>query len=300
MNKQQTFRIPLPPVFSFEECTWFLNRNYDDCLHTITGNSIIKALRLTDKTVLLQIRSDNDALIVDLLEGMITIKEQEQIKAYIIDWLDLGRDIAPFYHLLGKEKKLADMAVSYRGLRLIGIPDLFEALCWSIIGQQINLTFAYKLKRRLTERFGTTILHKEIPYYIFPCSESLATADCTELREMQYSQRKAEYLTGLAQVFARGDISKEQLVTMPFAVQQQALTSLRGIGIWTANYALMKALRVAEAIPYGDVGLLQALVNFDLIKDRKDQASIDKLFRKFKGWESYLVFYLWRSLSEGG
>ena len=301
MNPNKTIRIPLPAAFSFKECLWFLNRNFDDCMHTITGDSILKALPIEGEKVLLQIREQKNALQITVLEGTTTKAKEQYLSAYVTDWFDIEKDITSFYSLLGKEKKLAAMASDYAGLRLLGIPDLFEALCWSIIGQQINLSFAYKLKRRLTERFGTSVTYEDKPYYIFPSPAVLAQADIQELREMQYSQKKAEYLTDLAGVFDRGELSKDQLLLMPsFLDQQQALTALRGIGIWTANYALMKSLRVGEAIPYGDVGLLQALVNKGIIKDRKDQAGIDKLFRKFKGWESYLVFYLWRSLSEPG
>lgn len=299
MNPKRIFRIPLPEVFSFKECLWFLNRDFDDCMHTIAGDSVIKALMINGEQVLIRISADETVLLVEVLKGTFTGAVQQEITGYISDWFDMEKDIVPFYGLLSGEKKLASMAADYEGLRLIGIPDLFEALCWSIIGQQINLSFAYRLKRRLTERFGVPVVHKGSLYYIFPSYSVLAKAEVQELREMQYSQKKAEYLIGLAQVFEQGIISKAQLQQLPsFFDRQQALTALRGIGIWTANYALMKSLRVSEAIPHGDVGLLQALVNKGLINDRKDQAGIDKLFRRFKGWESYLVFYLWRSLSE--
>ena len=301
MNPQKTICIPLPPVFSFKECLWFLNRNFDDCMHTIADNSILKALMVHGEKVLLRIGQEQEVLVIAVLKGKVTSSGEQYIRDYITDWLDLQKDITPFYTLLWKDKQLASMAEDYEGLRLLGIPDLFEALCWSIIGQQINLTFAYKLKRRLTERYGTSVMYKGTLHYIFPDPALLAGAELQELRAMQYSQKKAEYLRDLGGVFHRGELSKDQLLQMPsFADRQQALTALRGIGIWTANYALMKSLRTDEAIPYGDVGLLQALVNKGIIKDRKDQAGMDKLFRKFKGWESYLVFYLWRSLSEPG
>ena len=45
---------------------------------------------------------------------------------------------------------LKPLVKKYSGLRLIGIPDLFEAIAWAIIGQQINLTFAYTLKSDLS------------------------------------------------------------------------------------------------------------------------------------------------------
>jgi DNA-3-methyladenine glycosylase II len=299
MNKSTSFLLPVDPLFSFKECLWFLNRDFDDCMHTIEGNSVVKALEVEGKPFLFRVSSDDGGLHVAILEGKRTPASEMAIGKFIDEWFDLGRDLQPFYQLLKKDKKLAYMTEAFQGLRLIGIPDLFEALCWSIIGQQINLTFAYRLKRRMVERYGKMIHHGGKEYCLLPEPAALAKAGITDLREMQYSQKKAEYLIGIAQIFAEGSVNKTMLENLPsFEDQQQVLTSIRGIGIWTANYALMKSLKITKAIPYGDVGLLQALVNHDLIKDRKDQAGIDRLFRKFKGWESYVVFYLWRSLSQ--
>ena len=191
------------------------------------------------------------------------------------------------------------MCEDFKGLRLIGIPDLFEALCWSIIGQQINLTFAYKLKRRMVEAFGQQVEFEGITYHLFPEAERLAQVTVPELRAMQFSDKKAEYVITVAKAFASKQLSKEILQRIPtLTAKQEKLTQLKGIGIWTANYALMKSLREPTSVPHGDVGLLNALANHGIIKDRGETAKIENLFKKFKGWESYLVFYLWRSLAK--
>ncbi|WP_118976396.1 DNA-3-methyladenine glycosylase family protein [Taibaiella koreensis] len=299
MSARNTFDIPIPALFNFAECCWFLDRGYDDCLHQVRDGALIKALAVEGKPLLLRITGADASLEVTVLKGKLTTKTQNTVERYVREWFDLDRDLQPFYTLLDTEKKLAYMSHRYSGLRLMGIPDLFEALCWSIIGQQINLSFAYRLKRRLTERYGTSIDYEGQSYFIFPGPEALTQAPVEALKEMQFSGMKARYLTELAAVFASGAMSRTLLEQLPsFATQQQALMALRGIGVWTANYALMKSLRAGEAIPYGDVGLLQALVGHQLISDRKDQVGIDRLFGAFSGWESYLVFYLWRSMAE--
>jgi DNA-3-methyladenine glycosylase II len=218
---------------------------------------------------------------------------------HYVDWLDLDRDIAPFYHLLRKNKVLSYMAADFSGLRLISIHDLYEALCWSIIGQQINLTFAYTLKRRLVEHYGQSIVVERAgTLYVFPRPEVLQYVTVADLRALQFSERKAEYVLLVSKLFAEGSISKQHVLQCGSYEEQVALlTAIRGIGVWTANYVLMKSLKQLQAITYGDVGLLNALLSHELIKDKKDTAGIDRLFKKFKGWESYLVFYLWRSLA---
>ena len=297
MPDEKSIRIPFPPDFNFRECLWFLDRGYNDCMHTVKGNVLLKALRVDGQALLVRITAEQDYLLAEILGGAGGERQLEFIKNYIIGWLDLERELTPFYQLLGKNKRLSYMCSAFRGLRLIGIVDLFEALSWSIIGQQINLTFAHKLKRRLVEQYGERLDYEGEAYYLFPACEDLAGVTVAELRAMQFSQSKATYLIGLASSFAKGALSGEMLLGLPdLESRQKALTALKGIGIWTANYTLMKTLREPSSIPHGDTGLLTALAKHGVIKERSEVEKINRFFSGFKGWESYLVFYLWRSL----
>ncbi|AFD08567.1 DNA-3-methyladenine glycosylase family protein [Solitalea canadensis] len=293
-----TISIPTPPLFSFNECLWFLDRNYDECLHTINGNEVRKALLINGHPLLISAKETEGHLAIDILKGPNNDVTVSLLKEYVADWFDLNNQLDPFYDMLQEHSVLAYMTKDYKGLRLMGIEDMFEAICWCIIGQQINLTFAYKLKRRLVERYGTTIYFEDQRYHLFPHYNVLATALFDELKEMQYSTQKANYIISTAKAFANGEISKERIKSLPgLEEKQKALTNLKGIGIWTANYVLMKTLKEYTCIPHGDIGLLNALANHQIITDRKDIAAINRFFEDFKGWESYLTFYLWRSLA---
>ena len=291
----QKLYVPVPADFSFAECCWYLDRGLDDCVYKVKGERIVKALRLDGRELLMEVAGGDGCLEVTILQGA---AEKDRLTAYIREWMDIDRDLAPFYRLLGKDKRLHYMRKDFRGLRLVGIVDLFEALCWSIIGQQINLKFAYMLKRRLVEKHGSFFSHEGETYHIFPDCKVLAEVDVEDLRAMQFSRSKATYLTGLAEAFARGELSREKLLSLPDRESRlQALMEIKGIGIWTANYCLMKSLRDPSGIPHGDTGLLTALANHGVIGDRKELKKIERFFSVYKGWESYLVFYLWRSLS---
>ena len=293
-----SFSIPLPPSFSFEECLWFLNRNYDDCLHAIEQDQLYKVIVIGQQPVLVRISTQGAQLTIDILKGPVTVAVQDQLKQYILEWFDLDKELQAFYTLLHAHPALSYMPEKFQGLRLIGIPDLFEAVCWAIIGQQINLTFAYTLKRRLVEKYGLHVDHADKAYHVFPLAAVLADATIPVLKEMQFSTMKAQYLVDTARAFAAGAISKAQLSDLPdLASRQKALTSMRGIGMWTANYALMKSLQEPSYVPYGDAGLLNALLAHKIIQDKKDAAGILAFFESFAGWESYMVFYLWRSLA---
>lgn len=295
---KELMKIEKPALFSFQECLWFLDRGYDDCLFHIRDGHLTKLIQLGTEPILFRVHDAGSSIAVEILKGNPSNEQMPELRAYIMEWFDMNKDLSPFYALLQNDKKLQYMQKEFEGLRLISIADLFEALCWSIIGQQINLTFAYKLKRRLVETYGTAISHEGHTYHLFPSPEKIASLTVEDLRPMQYSQSKARYLIGIAQAFASNQLSRQMLDTLPdFLSKQQALTAHKGIGIWTANYVLMKTLRVPAAIPYGDVGLLKALETHDIIKERTETDKIERLFKKYKGWETYLVFYLWRSLA---
>ncbi len=301
MKRQNIIEIPVPKDFNFSECLWFLNRNYDDCLHSIKEGEIIKAIEMDRQLYLLRITKKGEKLIVEILQGNTAKEDKRKLAAYVNDWFDMERKLDDFYALLLNNKRVAYMREQFNGLRLVGIPDLFEALCWSIIGQQINLNFAYTLKRRLVERYGRSIGYGNGMHYVFPSPKVLAQVTVAELRQMQFSGRKAEYVIGVASEFAEGRLSRLLLEGLSTIEEKQSrLTSIKGIGIWTANYVLMKCLREPGSIPYGDIGLLNALESHGIIKDRNEAAKIHRFFKKYKGWESYMVFYLWRSLSIKG
>ena len=200
--------------------------------------------------------------------------------------------------LLAPLPDLCFMAEGYYGLRLIGIPDLFEALCWPIIGQQINLTFAHTLKRRLVEAAGIKLTFEAYTYFAFPSAEAVCGLSVAELRGMQYSTKKAEYLLNVAAIFQNNSLSKEYLRDLGSTEEMiKELISIKGIGEWTANYALLKSLGILSCIPYGDAGLKNALIKLYGKQEEITRQYLVDYFKRFNGWEGYLVIYLWRMLS---
>lgn len=137
----------------------------------------------------------------------------------------------------------------------MGIPDLFEALCWGILGQQINLTFAYTLKRRFVESFGEHIEWNGQKYWIFPSPEFIANLTVKDLTKLKMTTRKCEYLIGVAKLITQGNLSKESFIKSDLKDAEKTLTDIRGIGPWTANYVLMRCLKFPSAFPIDDVGL---------------------------------------------
>ncbi|WML58512.1 DNA-3-methyladenine glycosylase 2 [Neobacillus sp. PS2-9] len=289
--------IKPPEDFNFKECLVFLGRSDQELLHRIKDGFVYKLLKIDQEPLLLKIGFIDDSLQGEFPLGKPTVKAQKMASDYVVDWFDLGRDLAGFYEMAQHDQMLQRVVSKYRGLRMIGIPDLFEALTWAIIGQQINLTFAYTLRKRFVERFGESVTFEGETYWLYPTFDRIAEIEVDALKELQFTARKAEYVIGVSRAMVNGELTREHLLKMEDYQQTHAyLTKLRGIGSWTADYVMMKCLHQSAAFPITDVGLHNA-VRIQLGLERKPTLDeLKEMAAGWTGWEAYSVFYLWRSL----
>lgn len=183
------------------------------------------------------------------------------------------------------------LARGREGLRIPLTLDPFEALVWAIVGQQVNLAFAYALRRDLIRLAGAPAGHSLIAH---PDPERLADLAPEALQALRFSRRKAEYLIGAAQAIAGGRLRLEDLTTASRA--GQALLALRGCGTWTAQYVLMRGLGFGDCVPLGDAALTLALQRAFGLAERPDAAATARLLAPFAPHRSLATFHLWASL----
>lgn len=299
-DHKDEIRLMVPKEFSFAENMKYLSIAPNESMYRIKDNRIYKAVPIEQETVLIEISTDHDDSLIIRFVGH-TIPSHKWVRAavarFVREWFDLETDLRPFYRLVENDPLLQKVTSQFYGLRLIGIPDLFEAICWGIIGQQINLSFARTLKRRFVETFGRHVNWNGEPYWIFPSPQVVAELKISDLTELQMSARKGEYLIGVARLMAEGKLTKERLIGAgDYKEAEKALVKIRGIGPWTANYTLMFCLRMPTALPIDDVGLHNAMKHLLGFENKPSKAEILKLFSRWKNWEAYATFYLWRLL----
>ncbi|WP_353057404.1 DNA-3-methyladenine glycosylase 2 [Neobacillus niacini] len=299
-HSKDELKLSLPKEFNFNENMNYLARSSNECLFHIQNNRVSRAIQMGEEILIIEVSSqDNLHLNIRYLgeNKPNTAAIHAEVACYVSEWFDLDRDLHPFYTMAKEDPLLGSAVDAFYGLRMIGIPDLFEALCWGILGQQINLSFAYTLKRRLVEKFGRSVVHKDVIYWLFPSPKDIASLSPTELDGLRMTKKKAEYLIGVAELMVQGTLTKDSLVKEGSHQQaEKTLVKIRGIGPWTANYVLMRCLRYPSAFPIDDVGLHNAIKHRlgKEIKPTKDE--IMKLATNWTNWESYATFYLWRFL----
>jgi DNA-3-methyladenine glycosylase II len=286
-----------PDPFSFNECLVYLNRSEVECLHKVKNGELYKFLKIGDWDVLLKIGTKSANLRVTFLNGTPPKWVRAQAAKYVWDLFDLQTNLESFYEMATEDDILKILIDRYKGLRIVKINDLFECLCWAVMGQQINLKFAYTLKKRLVEQYGKKLIFEGEEYFLFPNPEAISHLQVEDLKQLQFTIRKAEYMIGIAQLFAKGAFRKEELaLEKDYRILKSRLVSIRGIGSWTADYAILKCFNLNSAFPLADVGIHNALKGI-LGRDAKPSLhEIQKLTEGWRGWEAYAAFYLWRWL----
>jgi DNA-3-methyladenine glycosylase II len=162
--------------------------------------------------------------------------------------------------------------------------DPFHTLARSIVSQQISVKAAASIWARVLG-----VAPQMVP-------EEIADAKHARLVACGLSQRKAEYLAGLARHFVDGDLHVAAWESMDDEAVIAELVQVRGIGRWTAEMFLMFNLLRPDVLPLGDIGLQRA-IGLHYFKGRSvSLRTMRRIASAWAPWRSVATWYLWRSL----
>lgn len=188
--------------------------------------------------------------------------------------------------------ELKDLFIEHYGTPLVREFDPFSSLIKSIIHQQVNLKFAFTLTERFVKAFGEEL----DGVWFYPSPEKVAQLTVEQLRELQFSGRKAEYVIGIAEMTASGQLDFEKMKTMPDGEVARELIKIRGVGPWTVENFLMFALGRPNLFPMGDIGIQNALKKYFNLEEKPTPAQMEKYKEPWNPYLSYASLYLWRSI----
>jgi DNA-3-methyladenine glycosylase II len=170
--------------------------------------------------------------------------------------------------------------------------DPFGSLLKCIIHQQLNLSFAYTLTQRFVHAYGT----EKDGVWFYPNPDKVARLTVEELRELQFSGRKAEYVIGIAELAEEGKLDFAAMRNQADAEVENSLIKIRGVGPWTVQNFLMFALGRPNLFPLADIGLQNALKKHYGLDRKPTIAEMEKLKEPWEPYLSYASLYLWRSI----
>jgi DNA-3-methyladenine glycosylase II len=214
------------------------------------------------------------------------------VRAEVRRIFGLDFDLPGFYRMAKGDPALATLVEPLYGLRPTLAPTPLEMLVGSISAQQVNLAFAFTCRARLVRRFGTPVAFAGGTLYAFPEAAVLARARVSELRVMQFSTRKAEYIRDLARAIVRGELDLDATATATNAAVIETITALRGLGRWTADWFLARCWGRGDVCPAGDLAVRKALEHFYARGRTLTENGIRRRARAWGGYQNLAVHYL--------
>ena len=265
--------------------------------------SYIRLLDLGNKAALASVSSEGTAdapeLAVSLTGEDLTDDDAERAAQQISWLLGCDQDLRPFYDAVGDDPVLADVVGQFYGYHNTRTASVFEALVQAVMGQQIATAVARIVRNLLIEHYGVRATVAGREWYAFPRADTLAKTEVADLRQLKLSVRKSEYIQGIARAALESPDGFEGMHDLPDDEVVNRMVALRGVGQWTAQWVLVRALARPDGFPIGDLALRRTVAGlyFDGAEITDDE--LLEFSQRWSPWRSYATAYLFAALRAG-
>jgi AraC family transcriptional regulator of adaptative response / DNA-3-methyladenine glycosylase II len=281
----RTFKLELPEGYPLPYLRRALGRDAGSLTERLEGDVYTAAVHLSTGPALLTLQ-----LAGNTLRGEISSGSAVEAHGLVVGLTGLGQDADAFVRLatrLGLQRLIKGRP----GLRIAQTHSVFDGLLWSIIGQQINFAFACTLKRRLTDLAGQPLANG---LHASPTPGAIAALQPADLQPLQFSRQKADYLITAARLVADQRLDLAALRTMSATRAERTLLAIRGLGPWSVNYVMMRALDFPDCVPLGDTGVTSGLQALLKLEERPDVDATRRLMAMFAPYRSLATAHLWQ------
>lgn len=286
---------PTPP-FDFDLSTKIFSDG-DIQIRRYENGKYWQVIRLNNKLVLIIIKAlgnaDGPKLLVELKSNEeISNNDKKIAEEIIFSLFNLKFDLMPFYEDLKNDKIMSRLAQKLRGLKSPTTPTVFEALISSLIEQQISLNVAHSIERKLTKAFGDVLKIDDEIYYAFPTPQKLASVTIEQLRQCGLSLKKSEYIKDVSESISDGKLNLEEFKNYDIKEITEELCKIRGIGVWTAEFTMVRGMHKLEAMPADDIGLRRCISHYYCNDEKISREEACRIAEKWGKWKGLAGFYL--------
>jgi DNA-3-methyladenine glycosylase II len=205
------------------------------------------------------------------------------------EWiLNTGLDLRPFYRKAASHGVLGPVIKRYRGLKPMRPSSLFQMMVIAVTEQQISLAAAYRIRARVVEKFGEKVLDQKA----FPEAGALAQTSVESLTGCGLSRRKSEYIRELSRRIADGSLDLDKMNTMSDEEVRRFILDLRGFGMWSADYILIRGLGRIDAVPADDLGVRKIVGTYLGRGTRMNPEEVREALLSLEPFRGLAVFYL--------
>ena len=281
--------------FRLDLTSWALRRREKNAVDRWDGSRYTRVIAVDSSPVRLTVTQETTGaepvLIVSLHPGA-GDQLREDTGLLVQKILGLTVDLQPFYVLARDNELLRRLVEQFSGVRPPRFPSVFEALVNSIACQQVTLDLGILLLNRLSERFGPAVNDHGTVQHGFPGPADLAEATEEALRQLGFSHQKARAIRELAADVVADRLDLASLASMTNREAVDYLSTIRGIGRWSAEYVLLRGLGRLDTFPGDDVGAQNNLQRLFHLVDKPNYEQIRDLTSPWHPYEGLVYFHL--------
>ena len=187
-------------------------------------------------------------------------------------------------HLSSLNVKLSKFLKAYKIPTLPVEKNYFWSLCRSVIYQQIS----GKAAKKISDRY--LLLYPNGPKML---PSEVIDIDIEKIHKVGISRQKAGYIKNIAQAFSTKTIDEKNIYRLNDQEIINQLTTIKGVGRWTAEMFLIFTLRRPDVFPVTDLGVQKG---FKIFFSLDHLPTIELMNEKSKSWKPYrtiMSLYLW-------
>lgn len=181
-----------------------------------------------------------------------------------------------------RDRDLARVVERYGAPRVWGREPGFASLVHIMLEQQVSLASALAAYERLVA---------SVPALT---PENFLRLDDATLRAAYFSRQKTAYVRDLARRVVAGELDLDGLAAMTDDEARAELMRVKGIGPWTADVYLLRALMRPDAWPAGDLALIIAAQRVKRLRERPTHERMERLAERWRPWRAVAARILWQ------
>ncbi len=293
LSVRLTYRKP----FSWSSALDFMQGRAIPGVETVIGDTWVRSVRIDGKPGLVEVSPDKDSLRLTV-HGIAT-GDLFAVVQQVRELFDLDAPVGDIRRTLSADPKLKALLRSAPGIRVPGAWDGFELTIRAILGQQVSVKAATTLSGRIAQRYGEKLppelasRFENGPTHLFPEPLKLARA---RFNNIGLVTARIETIRRIAAAAASGELRFDSAQDPDEFCN--AMTAMRGIGDWTAQYVAMRALKNPDAFPSSDLGLLRAFDEEG--RPRMKPAALLERAERWRPWRAYAALLLWHATPNSG
>jgi DNA-3-methyladenine glycosylase II len=246
----------------------------------VSSDTLVKSWIVRETPVTVTMRQEGTRLRL-ALDKRLDAETDAALAERVASFVSADEDLSGFYDLASRDEQFAPVAKKLRGFHHPRFATPFEAACWSVINQRIQLGQARKMKSAIVTKWGKKGVEA------FPEAATLARATEKELARVIGNERKARAVFAVSQAFAKVD--EKWLQTAPIAEVDAWLRRIWGVGDFASGFILYRGLGRARSLPWSDMFVRAARATYP----GADRPTLERKGDAYGRWKGHWALYLW-------